>query len=78
MYRFNRRWNEEDQPLGPRGLEEAFGLRTDHEESPETELSEPEKPNTEVEEYRDLLQRLQADFINKRRVEREREDQAIL
>lgn len=76
MYMFNRRWGEKEQPFSPRGLEEAFGLRTDHEESPETELSEPEKTNTEVEEYRDLLQRLQADFINyKRRVEREREEQ---
>lgn len=77
MYRpRKRRWSEEDELFGPGGLEEAFGLPSNHEESPEAEPSEPEQPNTEAEEYRDLLQRLQADFVNyKRRVEREREEQ---
>ena len=77
MYKPRKRGSsEEDEFFGPGGLEQAFGLRRDHEESPETEPSQPEQPNTEVEEYRDLLQRLQADFINyKRRVEREREEQ---
>ena len=59
----------EDGLLGPRGLE-------DYEEGSESKPLEPDDANTEVEEYRDLLQRLQADFINyKRRVEREREDE---
>jgi molecular chaperone GrpE len=77
MYRpWKRRWGEEDELFGPGGLEEAFGLRRNHEQNPETKLSEPEKTNAEAEECRDLLQSLQADFINyKRRVEREREEQ---
>lgn len=77
MYKPRKRgWSEEDEFFGPGGLEQAFGLHRDHEESPETEPSQLEQPNTEVEEYRDLLQRLQADFVNyKRRVEREREEQ---
>jgi molecular chaperone GrpE len=77
MYRpRKRRWDEEDELFGPGGLEQAFGLPRNHEESPEAEPSEPEQTNTEAEEYRDLLQRLQADFVNyKRRVEREREEQ---
>ncbi len=71
MYRPNRGW--EGELFGPGWLEEAFGLRPDREESPEPRPSEPERTNAEVEEYRDLLQRLQADFVNyKRRVEREK------
>jgi len=74
MYRPNRGW--EGELFGPGWLEEAFGLRPDREESPEPGPSEPERTNAEVEEYRDLLQRLQADFVNyKRRVERAREEQ---
>ncbi|TET12722.1 MAG: nucleotide exchange factor GrpE [Dehalococcoidia bacterium] len=76
MYRPSRGGREEGEFFGPGCLEEAFGLRPDRKESPEPRPSEPEGTNAEVEEYRDLLQRLQADFINyKRRVEREREEQ---
>jgi len=74
MYRPSRGW--EGELFGPGWLEEAFGLRPDREESPEPRPSEPEGTNAEVEEYRDLLQRLQADFVNyKRRVQQEREEQ---
>jgi len=76
MYRPSRGGREEGELFGPGWLEEAFGLRPDREESPEPRPSEPEGTNAEVEEYRDLLQRLQADFVNyKRRVEQEREEQ---
>ncbi|MFQ5875685.1 MAG: nucleotide exchange factor GrpE [Dehalococcoidia bacterium] len=76
MHRPSRGWREEGELFGPGWLEEAFGLRPDREESPAPRPSEPERTNAEVEEYRDLLQRLQADFVNyKRRVEREREEQ---
>ena len=77
MYRLRKRgWGEEDELFGFGGLEDAFGLRRNSEENPEAKISEPEKKTTEVEEYRDLLQRLQADFLNyKRRVEQEREEQ---
>ena len=60
---------EQDEFVDPRGLE-------DYEENSEAKPSEPDDANTEVEEYRGLLRRLQADFINyKRRVEQEREDE---
>jgi len=76
MYRPSRGGREEGELFGPGWLEEAFGLRPDREESPEPRPSEPEGTNAEVEEYRDLLQRLQADFVNyKRRVQQEREEQ---
>ena len=76
MYRLNRRRREQDELFDQGWLEEAFGLRTNHEESPGPKAPEPEKANAEGEKYRDLLQRLQADFINyKRRVEQEREEQ---
>jgi len=71
-----RKWGEEDELFGRGWFDEAFGPRRTHVRSPETKPSEPEKTNIEAEEYRYLLQRLQADFTNyKRRVEREREEQ---
>ncbi len=77
MYRRNRGWSEENQPLGPGWLEEAFSLRPNRAQDRETKPSGPERADGEEEEYRDLLHRLQADFVNyKRRVEREREEQA--
>jgi len=73
MYRRNRGWSEENQPLGPGWLEEAFGLRPNRAENRETKPSGPERTDGGEEEP---LHRLQADFINyKRRVEREGEEQ---
>jgi molecular chaperone GrpE len=77
VYRRNRGWSEESQSLGPGWLEEAFSLRPNRAQDRETKPSGPERADGEEEEYRDLLHRRQADFVNyKRRVEREREEQA--
>lgn len=72
MYKPSRKWMEENGFFGSRGLDEVFGLRTNHEESPEPKPPQPGETNAEVEEYRSLLQKVQVDFINyKRRAERE-------
>ncbi len=77
MYRPNRRWREENGLFVQGWPEEVFGPRANHEEIPEPKPSEPEEAKAEVEKYLHLLQSLQADFANyRRRVEREREEQA--
>jgi molecular chaperone GrpE len=73
------KWGEEDDLFGLDWLDEAFSPRRARDGSPEMKSTDIVKTNTKAEEYRDLLQRLQADFNNyKRRVEREREERTKL
>ncbi len=76
MYRSNRRWKEKDELFSPAWLEELFSLQPDGEQSPKLDPPLPEETKDPQQEYCDLVQRTQTDFINyKHRVEREREEQ---
>ena len=73
------KWGEEDDILGLDWLDEAFSPRGARDGSPEMKSTEIVETNTKAEAYRDILQRLQADFNNyKRRTEREREERTKL
>lgn len=74
MYRSRRRgWGDPYGLFDPKWLEEGLGSQTERAGRTGSVL---EGENPEREDYRELLQRLQADFINfKRRVEQDREQQ---
>jgi molecular chaperone GrpE len=76
VYRRKRGWTEENRRSGPGWVEEALSLRPNRTQDREEKPSGSERADGEEGECRDLLHRLQADFVNYRgRVERERDEQ---